>query len=316
MTSLTPRQSIHHLLTGRSLNRLACGELVWEPDLARAALGLASDAAVPLDAERAMLQRWGHDLITVSFSGGWGAPQQPDEEDALFRLGYWQQNSALFVAALIDGPFSAVAKALGWEQTLVQLTKGTEEAVTLMADAVIEFGEQVQALADAGADGIIIGDDIAYRRGPYVKPEHLRRSYFPYLTLYVLAAQDAGLPVIFHSDGNLWPVWEDLVQSGIDGVQGLDAFSAMSLALARQRSHPELCLWGNLDLSWLAQPHSAEETSRQLHEMLDPVAGTPVIFGLSGGLAPGIPLAYLDVLYQAVRDFSWPKRIESHLAEF
>lgn len=303
--SLSSRDRIHAVLSGQTQDRLPVGELVFEPDLVRAALGLAPDAAVPLPAEQALLERWGHDLIVVSFSHGWGAPQQPDEEDALFRLGYWQQNSERFVFALIDGPFSAAARAWGWEQALVRFTRGDPDLPAFMADAVLDLEEMLSEVAAAGADGVIIGDDIAYRRGPYVKPEHLRRHYFPYLSLLALAAQDRGLPAVFHSDGNLWPVWDQIVQTPIAGVQGLDPMSAMSLALARERSSPRLCLWGNLDLGWLAQPHDEAAIRRHLHDLLTPVAGTPVIFGTTGGLMPGLSLPQLDMLYAAVRDFPW-----------
>ena len=47
--------------------------------------------------------------------------------------------------------------------------------MTLLADTVLEAAESLAAMAAAGAEGIIIGDDIAYRRGPYVRPDHLRR---------------------------------------------------------------------------------------------------------------------------------------------
>lgn len=302
----SPRLRIHTVLSGQTPDRLPVGELVFEPDLVRTALGLAPAAAVPLRAEQALLERWGHDLIVVSFSHGWGAPQQPDEEDALFRLGYWQQNSDLFVFALVDGPFSAAARAWGWEHALMRFTRGDPDLPAFLADAVLDLEDLLEQIAAAGADGVIIGDDIAYRRGPYIKPEHLQRHYFPYLSLLALAAQERGLPTIFHSDGNLWPIWDQLVQTPIAGIQGLDPLSAMSLALARTRSDRRLCLWGNLDLGWLAQPHDEAAIRQQLHDLLTPVAGTPIIFGTVGGLMPGLSLAQLDTLYTSARNFPWP----------
>ena len=297
----TPREYVQSILQGQPATRVALGELVVDPALVREAMGLPADAALPLDAEKALLQRWGHDVVTVSFSHGWGAAEQPDEEESLFRLTYWREQSDLFVFALIDGPFSAAVKAWGWERALVQLARDPGEWTTLMADAVLNFGRLASEAARAGANGVIIGDDIAYRRGPYARPDHLRRSYFPFLTLFTLTAQDLGLAVFFHSDGNLWPIWEDLLQTGLDGVQGLDPYSAMSLALARERSGPDLCLWGNLDLGWLARPHDDEAIRRHLSELLDPVRGTPVIFGTSGGLTPGLSLSLLERVYRLAR---------------
>lgn len=301
----SPRDLVHATLMGSAAPRLLYGELVLDPDLVREIIGLTSDAAIPLAAEQALLQRWGHDLVVVSFSHGWGAPQQPDFDDALFRLSYWRQESDLFVFALIDGPFSTLAKAWTWQDAIMRISQDDPEIPVVMADTVVDLGELLVAIKKAGAHGVIIGDDIAFRRGPYVRPDHLRQHYFPYLTLLTLAAQDLELPVVFHSDGNLWTIWDDLLNTGINGVQCLDSYSAMSLALARERSNPDFCLWGNLDIGWLSQPRGEQNMRAYLHDMLDPLVGTPTIFGTSGGLAPGIPLAHLDALYDIVRGFSW-----------
>jgi len=302
---ITPRNNVHATLAGHSSNRLLCGELVVDSDLVREIIGLAPDAAIPLAAEQALLQRWGHDLVVVPFSHGWGSPQQPDFNDSFFRLSYWQQESDLFVFALIDGPFSALAKAWTWQDAIVRLTKGDPEIEVVMADTVVDTAELLAAVKEAGADGVIIGDDIAYRRASYVNPEVLRRHYFPYLTLLAHASQDLDLPMIFHSDGNLWSIWDDLVNTGINGIQGIDPFSAMSMALARERSASDLCLWGNVDLGWLSQPRDEQGMRLHLHDILDPLVGTPTILGTSGGLAPGIPMTHLDALYTIVRDFYW-----------
>ena len=148
-----------------------------------------------------------------------------------------------------------------------------------------------------------------------MRPDHLRRTYFPYLTLLVLTCQDLGLPVVFHSDGNLWPTSPKMLKTGVNGIHGLDPASAMSLALARQHGGPHLCLWGNLNLGWLAQPHTDEAILAHLHDRLNPVLASPVILGTCSGLAPGLPLATLDALYRAGRDFPWPNYLEPRVEQ-
>ncbi len=297
-----PREMVCAALSGQSPSRLLIGELDIAPDIIRQMVGLAEDAPLPLEAEKAVLQRWQHDLVTVPFSHGWGAPTQPDEADALFRLSYWQAES---VFALIDGPFSAALKAWPWQDALLHVNEGDAEYEAFMADAVMDIDQQLQKIAAAGADGVIFGEDIAIRRGPLVNPRALKKSYFPFLSLLVMSAHDLGLFVVFHSDGNLWPLWQDIIETGIDGVQCLDPYSAMSLVQARQRSTPYLCLWGNLDLGWLAQPRSATAMQARLHDMLHGLEGTPIIFGSSSGLFPGVDPRQLDALYAAARAFPW-----------
>jgi len=304
-TTTTPRIQVGNALVGMPPTRLLLGELDIDPDVVREAIGLKPDAPVPLDAEKALLQRWKHDLITVSFSHGWGAAAHPDLEDALYRISYWHDHSDFFVFALLDGPFSAALKTWSWQDALIRISQGDAEVISFMADAVVDITALLQRVVDAGADGVIFGEDIAIRRGPLIRPSRLDQFYFPYLTLSVMNAHDLGLYVVFHSDGNLWPIWDTLLDTGIDGIQGLDPFSAMSLALARERSPDEFCLWGNLDLGWLTQPRDEAAIETKLHEMLDPLRGTPTIFGSSSGLFPGIPLAQLDSLYRLAHTFPW-----------
>ncbi len=304
-TSLTPRELVSHTLAGSPPVRLPIGELVIDDALVKELVGLPEDAPLPLSAKKALLQRWGHSLVTVAFSQGWGASLQPDPDERLERIRYWASESDLFVFALIDGPFSLAARAWRWEQALMRFAKGDDELTEFLADALIEMSDWFTKLVDAGAQGIVIGDDIAYRRGPYVNPQHLRLTYFPFLTLMIATAQDMGLAVVFHSDGNLWPIWEDLLHTGIEGIHGLDPYSSMSLTLARQRSSNALCLWGNLDAGWLATLPDAPKIESHLHAFLDPLQGTPLIFGTSSGLYVGLPLQPLDQLYQHAQHWPW-----------
>ncbi|NOZ50106.1 MAG: hypothetical protein GXP37_08685, partial [Chloroflexi bacterium] len=304
-TKISRRRCVQNALVGAAPRRLLIGELEIVPDVVRQIVGLEADATVPLEAEKAVLTRWQHDLVTVPFSHGWGALQQPDETDAMIRLNYWQKHSDLFVFALMDGPFSTALKAWSWQDALIRIGRSDPEVEAFMADAVMDISTQLQKIAAAGADGILLGEDIAIRRGPLVRPSTLQKVYFPFLTLLVMNAHDLGLYVVFHSDGNLWMLWDQLLASGIDGIQCLDPYSAMSMALGRERSPREFCLWGNLDLGWLAQHRDDATVRAHLHEMLSPLRGTPTIFGSSSGLFPGIPLAQLDLLYGVARELSW-----------
>ena len=292
------REAMRMALTGEWPRRLLRGELVVDDVFIRDVVGLEGEA-IPWSARHAVLKRFNHDLAVVSFSNGWGAPQQPDPEDAEFLVQQWHDESDLFVLGLVDGPFSAAAKAWGWEGALARLAKPGPAEQRFMAEAVVEFAEYAERLASLGADGILIGDDIAYRRATYINPAALRLSYFPYLTIMVEAGQAAGLPVVFHSDGNLWAVLDDLMAAGINGLQGLEPGAAMTLAGVRDRVGSELCLWGNVDVGWLSLPHPAEEIAEHVTRLLAPLAGTPVILGTSGGLMPGVPGENVEAMYRA-----------------
>ena len=296
---ISRRRAVQRALAGQWPGRLLRGELDIDDAFVRDMIGLEGEA-IPWAARHALLQRLRHDLVVVSFSHGWGSPEQPDEEDAHYLLRQWRSETDLFTFALIDGPFSAAAKAWGWRQAMIRLTQAPADVLRFMAEAVVEQAEFVQRLAAAGADGILLGDDIAYRRNVYVRPEALRMSYVPDLTALVDTCQRAGLPVVFHSDGNLWEILDDLLAAGINGIQGLEPAAGMSLAGVRDKVGPDLCLWGNVDVGWLAQPRPAEEITAEVQRLLVPLASTPLILGTSGGLMAGLPGVNVEAMFGVV----------------
>lgn len=293
-----PREDVRLALAGRWPGRLLRGELVIDDGFVRELVGLTGEA-VPWSARQAVVRRLQHDLVVTPFSTGWGSPVQPDGEEAAYLLQQWRAESDLCVLALMDGPFSAAAKALGWEGALTRLSAAGRAEQNLMGEATLELAEQARALAGLGADGIVIGDDIAYRRSTYIDPARLRASYFPFLTLLIESIHQIGLPVVFHSDGNLWAVLDDLLAAGIDGLQGMEPGAGMSLAGVREKAGPDLCLWGNVDVGWLAQPLTPDEIADHVTQLLQSLAGTPVILGASGGLMAGLPGANVEAMLRA-----------------
>jgi uroporphyrinogen decarboxylase len=66
----------------------------------------------------------------------------------------------------------------------------------------------------------------------------------------VSAWHDRDVVCLFHSDGNLWSVLDDLVAAGIDGLNPLEVLAGMTVKEVRQR-YPGLFLTGGIDVSQL-----------------------------------------------------------------
>lgn len=101
-------------------------------------------------------------------------------------------------------------------------------------------------------------DDIAYKTATLVSPKWLRKYWFPRLKDLVNAWHGCGSLCLFHSDGNLWPVMDDLVSAGIDGLNPLEVLAGMEIRTVRER-YPHLFLTGGIDVSQLLSLGTAEE---------------------------------------------------------
>ena len=81
------------------------------------------------------------------------------------------------------------------------------------------YETKIHAAGRAGADGIVIGEDLGTQTGLLFSPEMFRR-FFKALYADVLAiAHDYGMKVFFHSCGMNWEILSDLLDVGMDVFQ-------------------------------------------------------------------------------------------------
>ena len=67
-----------------------------------------------------------------------------------------------------------------------------------------------------------LADDIAYGQGLLFSPQVMRKHLFPWYRRIGEAAARHGKPLLFHSDGNLRPILEDLIACGIKVIQPIE----------------------------------------------------------------------------------------------
>ena len=124
----------------------------------------------------------------------------------------------------------------------------------------------MQRAVAAGADIIVFGDDYADKNNPFMSPRHFEQLFLPGLQKAVDTAHEAGAYVIKHTDGNINPILDMIVETGIDALHPLEPVAKMSMAAVRERYGDRLCLCGNVDcgplLTW-GSPGEVKETVRQ-----------------------------------------------------
>lgn len=298
------RERVTKTLRGEWPDRVARGEFFIADEFIRPFLGLDAAAVVEFQHRRSVVEELDLDIATVPFSAGWGAPEQPDADAALDTLMQWSAAGDRYLFALIDGPFSAGARAGGFDALMRYVRGAPWAAHDLFARGTDEALMIAQAARDAGSDGVILGEDIAYGRTTYASPVDLRDLYFPELARAVAGIRALGLSVFFHSDGNLAPVLGDLASCGLDGIQGLEPEAGMSVEGTRAAVGPGLTLWGNLGFEVLSTVLSDDEIRAFLpHESGGPPAfPSHYIFGSCPGLVQGMNLETVRRLYRVLID--------------
>ncbi len=151
--------------------------------------------------------------------------------------------------------------------------------------------------------GVFYGVDLAFKTGPLFSPTFLREVLFPRMEILIAAYHQKGIPVMFHSDGNLWRILDDLVALNIDALNPIEVLAGMDVGELRAR-YPKLVLVGGVDCSQLlpfASPAEVAETVRRNIEL----AGPGYLVGSSTELHNEIPLANIQAMIDTARDFSY-----------
>lgn len=114
------------------------------------------------------------------------------------------------------------------------------------------YGIELQnRLLDAGADGILNACDVAFNNGPFISPALMDEFFFPYFNRWVQSLKDQHIHSIWHTDGNLMPIMERILESQVTAIQCVDPLGGMDIVALKKRVGKKLALIGNIDCSLL-----------------------------------------------------------------
>jgi len=163
---------------------------------------------------------------------------------------YRGRRAILFLGRAV---FADSWKLCGMEQLLMSYVQDPGFARDLGKIAV-EYNRELHRLAvEAGVDVFVLGDDYAHKLGTMMSPDHFREFILPGLTEVVQNIKDAGACCIKHTDGNIWAIIQDLVDTGIDALGPLEPAADMDLLRVKERLGDRICVVGNVDVDLLCR---------------------------------------------------------------
>ena len=156
----------------------------------------------------------------------------------------------------------------GFDDLLADFLADPEFAHELL-DKVLETNIQVARNAvRAGADVVLVADDYAGNDAPFFSPAVFKEFVLPRLQRMVDAIHQEGGKVVKHTDGNLWPILDMIVNTGIDGLNPMEPVAGMDIGEVKQRHGKRVCLIGNIDCARLLCESSEEEVEAAVKECI------------------------------------------------
>jgi uroporphyrinogen decarboxylase len=178
----------------------------------------------------------------------------------------------------------------------------------LVADLFERFGRfYCEAFARAAAyprvAGLWLGDDLAYTEGLMISPDIYRRHLFPWYREIAAICRQRDLAFIFHSDGDLWPILDDLLDIGIVALHPIEP-KAMDIAELKRAVGRRLCLIGNIDLGYTLTRGTPEEVEAEVRQRIRDVApGGGYCVGSSNTVTEYVPLANYRAMLAATERY-------------
>ena len=119
-----------------------------------------------------------------------------------------------------------------------------KERAVKMADEAVERNK---ALAYAGFDSLILCADYCYNSGPFISPEMFKEYIQPYLYRIIEEARKLGLYTIKHTDGNIIPILEQLVECKPHAIHSIDPMARVDIKEVKKLVGDKVCLCGNVN---------------------------------------------------------------------
>ena len=138
---------------------------------------------------------------------------------------------------------------IGLNDCMVMMIEEPDLFDELMARSADYFAELVRRAIGEGVDVFFLADDFAFNKGMFVRPAQFERQWRPHFDRIVAPIRDAGVPLIFHSDGKIDDGVEMLLDMGANCLTPMDP-SGVDYRDYKKRYGRRVCLHGNIDITW------------------------------------------------------------------
>ena len=202
-------------------------------------------------------------------------------DDALYaEAEEWLKRRGDFAAFFVTriGIFPTVL-SMGMEAFSVALYEN-RPFVERILDTYCDWIEVVaERVCQLGFDVFFSTDDMAHKSAPFFSPQVFRELVLP---RYEKVAPKITIPWAIHTDGNIMPFLDDLLDLGIAGLHPLEK-GAMDIRAVKRTYGDRICLLGNVDLNILGAgtPQDVDDEVRGLIRDVGPGGGYIVTSGNS-----------------------------------
>lgn len=178
---------------------------------------------------------------------------------------------------------------------LVDDPEGLKREAQQRVDYALAAAERAAKLG--GLDGLALCSDYCFNTGPFLRPSQFEEFITPYLVQLVKGYRDLGFYVIKHTDGNIMPILDQLLDAKPHALHSLDPQGGVDIAEVKRICGDTTTLIGNVNCGLLDTGTDEEAAESTRYALRNGMPGGRYIFSTSNCVYTGMRLQrYHDML--------------------
>ena len=155
-----------------------------------------------------------------------------------------------------------------------------------------------------GLDGFALCSDYCFNDNPFLSPAQFSEFITPYLKKLIKGYRDMELYVIKHTDGNIMPILDQLLECEPHAIHSLDPQGNVDIAEVKRIAGNQVCLIGNVNCSLMDSGTDAEVVASAEYALHNGSPGGGYIFSTSNCIYTGMKLKRYELILDVWNRFN------------
>jgi len=178
-------------------------------------------------------------------------------------------------------------KMVEFVQRIADEPEKLKEEAEDMVNKALEKAEMIKQKTHL--DGFALCADYCFNAGPFLSPVMFSEFVTPYLAKLIAGYRNIGFYTIKHTDGNIMPIIDQLIETKPDALHSLDPQAGVDIKIVKKLYGDKVCLIGNVNCGLLQTGTAQQVIESCLYALENGMTGPGYIFSTSNCIYTGMP---------------------------
>jgi uroporphyrinogen decarboxylase len=151
-------------------------------------------------------------------------------------------------------------------------------------------------------NGFALCADYCYNTGPFLSPRLFSELVTPFLAQLIAGYRSLGFYTIKHTDGNIMPILDQLIQANPHALHSLDPQGGVDIAEVKRLYGDQVCLIGNVNCGMLDTGTDEQVIDSVRYALQNGMPGGGYIFSTSNCIYTGMRLSRYELMLDIWRE--------------